>query len=984
MKRFTLCLWISLIWFTVSAQLTVNQSFQNPTCAGASNGQITLTPSGCGTAYSYQWTPNVSSTNVATNLPAGNYSILVTPTGSSGGGTTVAYETNFQNTSQWTLAQGSTNRWAINNIYVGGSIFFGFITIPSVPLQPAFFSNPNQNYLHPLSSMAANAGVNNSNYQLGSSTQILDATMNLDFSTAGLSNVEVSFYRTGGRNGLSLIYSTNSGATWLIAQSYTDNPTNWTLHTVSIPEFENQPTLRLGFRFNEGTAQDPAPNHYHSIDELKVTGTSSIGAGCNPITINITLTDPSPSPPANVNIVGGSSVICQGSSVTLQADLGLSNVVWNTGHTGSQITVNQAGTYSYTATNAQGCNISSNNVDITVSSASTTNPNVIVQGGSTTICQGSSVVLEAESGITNVQWNNGSSGNSITINQAGTFSYTGINSQGCNVTSNSVQISIDPNSQTTPSVINSSGTTVLCQGASILLQAQQGLSSVVWSNGTSGNSINVNTAGTYSYTAQTQAGCTLTSQTVTITLDPLSNATYTVNTAGGVTEICPNSSLVLNANQNLTNVVWSNGLTGNSITVNQPGTYSYTAVNASGCSVQSQSIDITLLTGVSNPSVNINGPSHLCIGGSVTLTAQAGFTNVVWNNGITGPSLTVNQPGLYSYTAISPQGCEVQSNPVNITQDPYLVNQPNVIVPGGSLILCNGSDKILLAEAGLSNILWNNGMSGSSILITQPGVYFYGATTPSGCQVTSQSVEIVADNLFLNPPPVIVPGGATQVCAGTPLILEAVNNVTNVIWNNGQTGNSINASQSGTYLYNAISQNGCPIVSQSIFVTIVQPPTADFTAIVTGNLSFEFTSLASQGNTSYTWNFGDGNTANGQIVNHTYAQPGNYIVTHTVTNNCGTKETQKNVIASPQSIEILETAAVNVFPNPATDIINIQNPEYLNGALYSLVDLKGRILKQINSTSFEEQLNIQTLQSGVYILLIQTTRLNQTIKIIKN
>ncbi len=51
--------------------------------------------------------------------------------------------------------------------------------------------------------------------------------------------------------------------------------------------------------------------------------------------------------------------------------------------------------------------------------------------------------------------------------------------------------------------------------------------------------------------------------------------------------------------------------------------------------------------------------------------------------------------------------------------------------------------------------------------------------------------------------------------------------------------------------------------------------------------------------TSYNWEFGDGNTAIGQIVTHSYATPGNYNVIHTASSNygCSSKDTIK-VIAS--------------------------------------------------------------------------------------
>lgn len=61
---------------------------------------------------------------------------------------------------------------------------------------------------------------------------------------------------------------------------------------------------------------------------------------------------------------------------------------------------------------------------------------------------------------------------------------------------------------------------------------------------------------------------------------------------------------------------------------------------------------------------------------------------------------------------------------------------------------------------------------------------------------------------------------------------------------------------------------------------------------------------------SYFWDFGDGNTANTQDANHTYAGPGNYTVTHTVTTSGGCPSTT--------------TMDVTVMDNPVAGFIDQQ------------------------------------------------------------
>ena len=49
----------------------------SPACFGLSNGSITLFVSGGTGSYTFQWFPNVSNTNSANNLPAGNYTVTI-------------------------------------------------------------------------------------------------------------------------------------------------------------------------------------------------------------------------------------------------------------------------------------------------------------------------------------------------------------------------------------------------------------------------------------------------------------------------------------------------------------------------------------------------------------------------------------------------------------------------------------------------------------------------------------------------------------------------------------------------------------------------------------------------------------------------------------------------------------------------------------------------------------------------------------------
>jgi hypothetical protein len=137
--------------------------------------------------------------------------------------------------------------------------------------------------------------------------------------------------------------------------------------------------------------------------------------------------------------VSGNTTICDGSSVTLTAQ-GNGSYLWSNGATSKSITVKKTGSYSVAVTQ-NGCTANSSSTSITV------NPNPtasITPQGSTTFCQGGFVNLVANGG-TSYQWNTGSSNNTFSANQSGTYIVNVFNSFGCQASaSQTVTVNTNP------------------------------------------------------------------------------------------------------------------------------------------------------------------------------------------------------------------------------------------------------------------------------------------------------------------------------------------------------------------------------------------------------------------------------------------------------------------------------------------------------------------------------------------------------------
>lgn len=135
-----------------------------------------------------------------------------------------------------------------------------------------------------------------------------------------------------------------------------------------------------------------------------------------------------------------------------------------------------------------------------------------------------------------------------------------------------------------------------------------------------------------------------------------------------------------------------------------------------------------------------------------------------------------------------------------------------------------------------------------------------------------------------------------------------------------------------------------------------------------------FTDVSSFSPNAWSWDFGDGNTSSQQNPVHTYAALGTYTVVLMVTNDCGTDDYERKItvnwISTPEQVLAEQ---IKVFPNPATDLINVEIPEQLESCQLVLSDLSGKQLQrvEVSGSSKTSSLNIEGLSEGVYILGIE-------------
>jgi hypothetical protein len=75
-----------------------------------------------------------------------------------------------------------------------------------------------------------------------------------------------------------------------------------------------------------------------------------------------------------------------------------------------------------------------------------------------------------------------------------------------------------------------------------------------------------------------------------------------------------------------------------------------------------------------------------------------------------------------------------------------------------------------------------------------------------------------------------------------------------------------------------------------------------------------------------------------------------------------------------------------VYPNPTNGLLNVRINNYIGKVTIQVIDINGRIVNEYVNEDFntEKSLNLNSLQSGMYILKVSGDSLNFTQKIMKN
>jgi gliding motility-associated-like protein len=669
---------------------TTNCSTVNPSCVNNPAINILLTPSnllcnndtsgcisaivtgGSGGPMGLTWSTGATNMDTICNLIAGTYTLVARDAIVGGGIITdsTLYSETFDGVHNWTLNvstgtnAGNNNFWTVGNGEAGQAV------------GDCGAAGGTNNSLHVTSAFFPGGGAA---YDAGGLCPIVCVETNMRsespaFSTIGESNLTFEFNYIAGGDALidnaSVVY--NDGSGWQVLDPSIKSNTciggqgEWSKFTMALPaSCDNQASVQVGFNWTNnddgaGAGADPSV----AIDSVLVFSTNLTWVTFECVdSQSITIVEP---PVLVVTVDSVNNPFCSGSAdgaifTTTSGGTANYSYNWSNSDTTAAISNLNNGTFTITATDANGCT-ATNQATLTVP-----NPIIItIDNIANNSCAGTpdgSVAITATGGVGTLTyaWSNSATTEDLTAISNGTYILTVTDGNGCSDTAQAI---------VSPIVILSSTEVVvnpLCTG-------DNGSASLTVSGGTGSYTFDWGTASTSTTNSATIAagqfvititdsgnGCTGL-DTVTL-IDPTLLTVSLVNT----TNIGCNTAANVGAldiqvlgGTPIYSYAWDNGATSEDLTGLTAGSYAVTVTDANGCSATSGSYAINAATAVSVNITTLTGNLACDLQPIGALNAVAtGGTNITysWSNNTTDSTATGLATGTYTVTVTNSDGC---------------------------------------------------------------------------------------------------------------------------------------------------------------------------------------------------------------------------------------------------------------------------------------------------------------------------------------
>ena len=694
----------------------------------------------------------------------------------------------------------------------------------------------------------------------------------------------------------------NANGNWILRVQHSGtNSSNGTIDSFSIT-FNDQstasytwsPTSTLSCSLCDTTYAFPTVNTTYSVIAENTFGCRDTGA----VNVNISTSS------ITINALGPTTV-CPGQTTQIDAGAGGTAYLWNDGQT-TQVATVGPGVYLVTVTNASTNCIDTGSIVIDSAPGPTT---TITPSGSSNLCDGETVDLDAGAGFVLYEWSGTPTQTSqvITVSTNGTHYVTVTDNNGCQGY-DSINITVAP-----PILVSTTATDISCNGfndgeLTATSTGGTGPYNYLWDDSNAQTTATATglLAGTYCVDI-TDANACATRACETLTEPaPLTGSASSLDascngSADGTASITPTGGVAPYT------YLWddSAGQSTQTATGLTAGTYCVTVTDANGCTlvdcatVNEPSTALSLTIAISS---NYNGVAISCNGGcdgEATIQANGGTApyTYIWDNGQSTDLATGLCAGTSNVTATDANGCTASIS-VNLGEPATLVTNISTAQATSCHGGCDG-EATVQANGGIApySYTWDNGQTNATSTGLCVGNSCVTVTDANGCSAsvcaTINEPDAINTTIAIasnyNGPPISCPGASDGALQATGRGGTAPYTY---LWDDSNAQSTALASNlvAGTYCVTVTDANSCSSVS--VCETLTEPVGLSASTTVNpvscfGENDGSATIMASNGTGSYTYLWSDGQatmTATGLVA-------GSYSVTVADANACSLTET---------------------------------------------------------------------------------------------
>ncbi|MBL4861539.1 MAG: gliding motility-associated C-terminal domain-containing protein [Crocinitomicaceae bacterium] len=396
----------------------------------------------------------------------------------------------------------------------------------------------------------------------------------------------------------------------------------------------------------------------------------------------------------------------------------------------------------------------------------------------------------------NYLWSNGEISNTTFVTNSDTLTVQIYDPQSCCTLMDTIALTISSSSMT----VNFPSDTVLClvpgdsYTISPLMTGTIGGEVFTWNTGDITQDIQIDSSGYYFLNVS--SSCASVDDSIQVVIHE-----YLIDQDLPDTSVC-SSSLPINLNLPYTifdSILWSNGETGLTATMNTTGLYSYTVYNYCGFVEDTFSISVT-----PDFSVMLSADTVLCMISGANLSIIPIVSDTIggeiytWNTGQTTQAIQVDSSGQYILNVSGM--CTSVEDSIQITVHDYLTNYDI-----SDTSVCSSDFPLIynLPYTEFDSILWSNGDVGISSNIGLPGQYSYTAYSYCGVEQNTFTVSIIPTVSISD-----ISNIDTCLVIGQSVSFNANSYTSDAhVWSNGSVSSQIDVNQDGSYFLSV--SNSC-------------------------------------------------------------------------------------------------------------------------------------------------------------------------------